>query len=72
MNYVKPIRGCILYDLDGVLVNACDWHYEALNRALEMTSGIKISRDEHETEFNGLPTKTKLDLLVKQERIDPR
>ena len=24
----------VLFDLDGVLVDACDWHYEALNRAM--------------------------------------
>ena len=27
----SPIR-CVLFDLDGVLVDATEWHYEALNR----------------------------------------
>ena len=25
---------CVLFDLDGVLVDATEWHYEALNLAL--------------------------------------
>ena len=24
-----------LFDLDGVLINACDWHYECLNKAMD-------------------------------------
>ena len=53
----------ILYDLDGVLVNACDWHYVSLNRALNELCNFTISRDEHITLFNGLPTKRKLEML---------
>jgi len=59
----------ILYDLDGVLVDACDWHYDALNRALMAVCGFKISPREHQTTFNGLPTKSKLDLLNNQGRV---
>jgi beta-phosphoglucomutase-like phosphatase (HAD superfamily) len=25
------LNKAVLFDLDGVLVDACDWHYEALN-----------------------------------------
>lgn len=53
----------ILFDLDGVLVDACDWHYIALNRALEEVIGCSISREDHITTYNGLPTKVKLDML---------
>jgi len=53
-----------LFDLDGVLVNACDWHYEALNRALKEVADYVISRDDHVHRFNGLPTLTKLSMLV--------
>ena len=53
----------ILFDLDGVLVDACDWHYHSLNDALEFYEGYKISYDDHINKFNGLPTKVKLDLL---------
>src|SRR3990167_846972 len=59
----------ILYDLDGVLVDACDWHYEALNRALRELLGIQIDREEHKTTFNGLPTMKKLQKLVMLGRI---
>jgi HAD superfamily hydrolase (TIGR01509 family) len=53
----------ILFDLDGVLVDACDWHYLALNRALEEVAGSSISREDHVTTYNGLPTKVKLEML---------
>ena len=56
----------ILFDLDGVLVDACDWHYEALNRALRKVANYEISRHDHETRFNGLPTKVKLKTLAAQ------
>lgn len=53
----------VLFDLDGVLVDACDWHYEALNRALQASGHAPISRDTHLTTFNGLPTHVKLEML---------
>jgi beta-phosphoglucomutase len=52
----------ILFDLDGVLVDATEWHYEALNRALGLF-GFNIARYEHLTTYNGLPTKKKLEML---------
>jgi phosphoglycolate phosphatase-like HAD superfamily hydrolase len=52
----------ILFDLDGVLVDATDWHYEALNRALGLF-GYTIARYEHLTTYNGLPTRKKLEML---------
>ncbi len=59
----------ILYDLDGVLVDACEWHYLALNKALKSIANVVISRVEHESIFNGLPTKRKLDILIQQGRL---
>ena len=59
----------ILYDLDGVLVNATEWHYETLNLALREIADFEIARDEHISTFNGIPTNTKLDILHKQGRI---
>ena len=53
----------VLFDLDGVLVDACDWHYLSLNRALEEVVGFSISREEHTSTYNGLPTKVKLEML---------
>lgn len=55
----------ILFDMDGVLIDAKDWHYEALNKALGLF-GIEISRYDHLHTFDGLPTKVKLKMLSKQ------
>ena len=48
--------------MDGVLIDAKDWHYEALNRALNLF-GFKISQESHLTTFDGLPTREKLKIL---------
>jgi beta-phosphoglucomutase len=54
----------ILFDMDGVLIDAKDWHYEALNRALGHF-GFTISRESHLSTFDGLPSRTKLKMLSK-------
>jgi len=54
----------ILFDMDGVLINAKDWHYEALNKALGLF-GMEISRYDHLNTFDGLPTKVKLQMIAK-------
>lgn len=68
LNIGKMIKA-ILYDLDGVLVDATEWHYESLNLALEQVKGFKIKRDEHIQTFNGLPTMKKLEILFEQGRV---
>lgn len=55
----------ILFDMDGVLIDAKDWHYEALNEALRLF-GVEISRYDHLHTFDGLPTKVKLKILSEQ------
>jgi beta-phosphoglucomutase len=52
----------ILFDMDGVLIDARDWHYEALNRALGLF-GMEIGPDEHRAVYDGLPTRRKLEML---------
>lgn len=52
----------IIFDMDGVLIDAKEWHYEALNRALSLF-GLEISRYDHLTTYDGLPTKRKLEML---------
>lgn len=52
----------IVFDMDGVLIDAREWHYEALNRALGLL-GYEITRYEHLTAYDGLPTKRKLAML---------
>lgn len=62
MSHQSPIR-CVLFDLDGVLVDACDWHYDSLNQALVDAGVPPISRKDHLHTYNGLPTKVKLQML---------
>ena len=52
----------IIFDMDGVLIEAKDWHYEALNRALSLF-GMEISRYDHLVTYDGLPTTKKLEML---------
>lgn len=53
----------IIFDMDGVLIDAKDWHYEALNKALNLF-GYNISRYDHLVTFDGLPTSKKLEMLT--------
>ncbi len=54
----------IAFDLDGVLLDAKEIHYQALNRALrEINPMYEITREEHLTTYDGLPTKVKLEKL---------
>jgi beta-phosphoglucomutase-like phosphatase (HAD superfamily) len=52
----------VIFDMDGVLIDAKDWHYEALNRALNLF-GYNISLNDHLSSFDGLPTIKKLEIL---------
>jgi len=58
----------IIFDLDGVLVDATEWHYEALNDALKLF-GHEIVLDEHLSTYNGLPTHEKLKLLSERKGL---
>jgi len=53
----------VIFDLDGVLVDACEWHRAALNEALKEVCNYEISDKDHVLTFNGIPTRTKLDIL---------
>jgi len=53
----------IVFDMDGVLIDAKDWHYEALNKSL-LLFGYSINRFEHLTTYDGLPTRRKLEMLT--------
>jgi HAD superfamily hydrolase (TIGR01509 family) len=59
MNKIKAV----IFDMDGVLIEAKDWHYEALNKALQLF-GMEISRYDHLITYDGLPTRTKLEMLT--------
>jgi beta-phosphoglucomutase-like phosphatase (HAD superfamily) len=59
----------IIFDMDGVLVDACEWHRVALNEALKEVCNYEISLEEHHKEFNGIPTKVKLKILAEKNLI---
>jgi HAD superfamily hydrolase (TIGR01509 family) len=56
----------IIFDLDGVLVDARELHYNALNKALaSIDDKYVIGRDEHLSTYDGLSTTKKLEMLSK-------
>jgi phosphoglycolate phosphatase-like HAD superfamily hydrolase len=57
------------FDLDGVLVDAKEWHYESLNLALKSVGVEEISKFEHTNIFDGWPTKKKLEYLSKNKNL---
>ena len=60
----------IIFDLDGVLVDARELHYKALNRALEaFGSAYMIGREEHLSTYDGLPTRKKLAMLTEKKGL---
>ena len=62
----------IVFDLDGVLVDARDLHYEAFNLALnEIDPQYVIDKEEHLSTYDGRPTKTKLELLTENKGFPP-
>ena len=60
----------VVFDMDGVLIDAKEWHYEALNKALGLF-GLEISRADHLTTFDGLPTRRKLEILSVTDNLPP-
>ena len=55
----------VIFDLDGVLVDARELHYKALNNALlSINEKYVIKRDEHLSLYDGLPTSKKLSILT--------
>jgi HAD superfamily hydrolase (TIGR01509 family) len=53
----------VLFDMDGVLIDAQEWHYEALNEVLQIF-GYEITREMHEDRYDGLSTAKKLQMLT--------
>ena len=61
----------IIFDLDGVLIDLKEAHYDCLNSALKRIDlKYVISLDEHYKIYDGLPTKDKLKILTKQKGLD--
>lgn len=57
----------VIFDLDGVLVEAKNIHYEALNDALGDT--YAISWEEHLSIYDGLKTNQKLEMLTQRKGL---
>jgi beta-phosphoglucomutase-like phosphatase (HAD superfamily)/dTDP-glucose pyrophosphorylase len=54
----------VIFDLDGVLIDSKELHFEALNEALrEIDSKFEISHSNHSTKYDGLSTRRKLEML---------
>jgi len=61
----------VIFDLDGVLINSRELHYEALNNALmKIGSEYVISREEHLSTYDGLNTTKKLEMLSEKKGLD--
>jgi len=58
----------ICFDLDGVLIDACEWHRLAFNQALEEFTGSSITIEDHKKIYNGLPSVKKLEILGVKEK----
>jgi len=57
----------IIFDLDGVLIEAKNIHYETLNKSLKMVDEkFVINWEDHLSIFDGLKTNQKLDILTKE------
>ena len=60
----------IIFDLDGVLVEAKNTHFDALNEALSnVNSSYKINWNEHLNKYDGLKTFQKLNLLTREKGL---
>lgn len=61
----------IIFDLDGVLIEAKHIHYEALNKAIEDLAGKEyiITESEHLSTYDGLKTYQKLEMLTNQKGL---
>lgn len=65
-DYMKKL---IIFDLDGVLCDSPDMHYETFTKAYREHSGIHISKKEHDFDLNGRSTRTKLSILKSRDNL---
>ena len=57
----------VIFDLDCLLIDSKELHYEALNEALRsISSKFEITPREHATKYDGLSTKKKLEMKIKK------
>ena len=64
------MNNLVIFDLDGVLIDSRDMHYDALNRALSnVGEEYVINREEHLSLYDGLPTSKKLTMLTEKKGL---
>lgn len=60
----------VIFDLDGVLIDSRDLHFDALNNALKtIDPKYIISPEEHHSKYDGLSTNKKLAMLTEQKSL---
>ena len=59
----------VIFDLDGVLLDSRELHFESLNRALVGLFLEPISREDHLSTYDGLPTTRKLRMLTERKGV---
>jgi HAD superfamily hydrolase (TIGR01509 family) len=60
----------IIFDLDGVLYDSKEFHFDSLNKAIsEYDPQYLISKKEHLNMYDGLPTNAKLAVLSKDKNL---
>lgn len=62
----------VIFDLDGVLLDSKEIHYDSLNQALsEIDEKYIVTEQEHLSRYDGLQTTKKLELLTKEKGLSP-
>ena len=60
----------VIFDLDGVMIDSRELHYDALNEALrKVGEEFVITREEHLSTYDGLNTTKKLKMLAEQKGL---
>lgn len=60
----------VIFDLDGVLIDSRELHYDSLNDALRKVGAeYVITREEHLSKYDGLNTTRKLKMLTEQKGL---
>lgn len=63
----------VIFDLDGVLIESRDLHYQSLNRALaKIDPKFVITREEHLSVYDGLNTTKKLEILSQRKGLEQK
>lgn len=60
----------VIFDLDGVLIDTRNLHFDVLNQALaEVDQKYVISHNDHLMKFDGLSTAKKMEILTKERQL---